>query len=202
MAADKSTVIGYSLQVKKAAQDDATFPPTSIDYFVYPWKDPKLSSPTLTDGSPNNALCYLMMSKFVTPPNVPGLEYSGAFVQTGGLFAMRSDLFWDKWLIPLLQGINKGAEIIPDAPYVNYDSSKSKWPWSTNIAFHVGVSDGHSGTTESYYAFTKDTWQAKTWNWRGTERVQSKSASDGGSNTLTITQKCESFSTCRIFYTD
>jgi hypothetical protein len=92
---------------------------------------------------------------------------------------LRSDLFWDIWLIPLLQSINKGAEIIPDEPYVNYNSSDIKWPWSIGMRYHVGVDGGHSRTTDPYYAFTKDNSQSGTWNWCGTERVISNSASDG-----------------------
>jgi hypothetical protein len=80
MQGGKHTVIGYALQAKKATPDHATFPATSIDYFVYPWLDPAESSPAPTDDAPSNALCYLMMSKFAKPPNVPGLEYSGTFV--------------------------------------------------------------------------------------------------------------------------
>jgi hypothetical protein len=104
---------------------------------------------------------------------------------------MRSNLFWDQWLIPLLQGINKGAEIIPDLPVVRYDASGGQWPWNVNIKFHVGVSGGHSGVTESAYAFSRDASGARSWKWRGAERVKTNSATDGGSRKQTVTQKCE-----------
>lgn len=193
MKATNRTVVGYALQVKKGASDHATFPPTSIDYYVYPWLDPQSSSPTKTDGSPNNALSYLMMSNFATPPETPTLDYSGTFVRTGGLFVLRSDLFWDQWLIPLLQGINKGAEIIPDKPFVQYSTSDPSWPFTVNLRFHAGVTGGHQKTTDSYYAFNKDHSRARTWNWSGRERVESNSVTDGGSTTLIVTQKCEYF---------
>ncbi|OTA84420.1 hypothetical protein M434DRAFT_400466 [Hypoxylon sp. CO27-5] len=193
MKTSNCNIIGYSLQAKKpdaTKVDVATFPPTSIDYFVYPWKDPNSSSSQLIDGSPKNALCYLMMSDFTTPPTRIGLEYSGTFVNGGGLYTMNSDMFWAKWLLPLLQGLNKGAEIIPDEPSNNYYPNPSDgWHWSAGMNYHMGV-DGTHGTKDPYYAFTKCTWRPGTWTWSGKRKDKSKTVSDGGHKTQTVSETC------------
>ncbi|KAI1331438.1 hypothetical protein F5Y16DRAFT_359973 [Xylariaceae sp. FL0255] len=184
-------VVGYSLQATKvdsSKADVATFLPTSIDYWVYPWKDPEQSYPSLTDGSPNNALCYLMMSDFVGSPSRAGLEYSGTFVKDGALYTMNRDNFWDRWLIPLMQGLNKGAEIIPNEPIASYDPNLDpNWPWKSDISCSIGVSESH-GTTHPYYAFTKDGSQAATWTWSGEKKFSSKTVESGGSRSMTCSQ--------------
>ncbi|KAI0148181.1 hypothetical protein F4776DRAFT_606501 [Hypoxylon sp. NC0597] len=189
MKESNCNIIGYSIQAKEPVTttvDVATFPPTSIDYFVYPWKDPSSSSPQLIDDSPKNALCYLMMSNFTAPPTRIGLEYSGTFVNGGGLYTMNSGIFWDKWLLPLLQGLNKGAEIIPDEPFNEYYPNPSDgWHWSSGMRYHVGV-DGSHGTKDPYYAFTKRS--SGTWTWSGNRKSSSKTVSDGGHKTHIVSQ--------------
>ncbi|KAI0841843.1 hypothetical protein F5Y06DRAFT_258375 [Hypoxylon sp. FL0890] len=191
MSESNCTIIGYSVQAKKpdtTKVDTATFRPTSIDYFVYPWKDPDSYSPQLTDGSPKNALCYLMMSDFTKQPDRIGLEYSGTFVNGGGLYIMNSDIFWGKWLLPLLQGLNKGAEIIPDEPTNEYFPNPSDgYHWAAGMCYHVGVSGSH-GTTDPYYAFTKSNWSPGTWTWSGKQRKWSKTVSDGSHTTHVVSQ--------------
>ncbi|KAI1143197.1 hypothetical protein F5Y05DRAFT_367832 [Hypoxylon sp. FL0543] len=191
MSKSDCNIIGYSIQAKKpdpTKVDAATFPPTSIDYFVYPWKDPTSSSPRLTDGSPKNALCYLMMSDFTGPPTRIGLEYSGTFVNGGGLYTMNSNIFWDNWLLPLLQGLNKGAEIIPDEPTnVYYPNPSDGYHWASGMRYHVGVSGTH-GTKEPYYAFTKSSWRPGTWTWSGNQKTSSKTLSDGSHTTHVVSQ--------------
>ncbi|KAI1177489.1 hypothetical protein F4777DRAFT_207732 [Nemania sp. FL0916] len=184
-------VVGYSLQATDSDPtkvDAATFPPTSIDYWVYPWLDPNVSNPPLTDDSPNNALCYLMMSDFKPSPARVGIEYSGAFVNGGGLYVMNSDNFWGNWLIPLMQGLNKGAEIIPLEPVAEYRPERATYQFDTNIRYSVGV-DGDSGTTDPYFAFTKSSSQPPTWTWSGAEKTSSKTTSNGAGIVLEVSQK-------------
>ncbi|KAL1967188.1 hypothetical protein VTN77DRAFT_3479 [Rasamsonia byssochlamydoides] len=104
-------ILGISMQANRSQDSGSyvpTFPPTSIDYYTYPWKDPSQSSPRTTENLDKNALCYLMMSDFAEPPSPVG------------------------WLLPLLQTINNDTEVIPTTPYIYYDSSKSSHPWSAN----------------------------------------------------------------------
>ncbi|KAI1415786.1 hypothetical protein F5Y13DRAFT_155310 [Hypoxylon sp. FL1857] len=184
-------IIGYSIQANKpdpTKVDSATFPPTSIDYWVYPWKDPNYSNPPDTDDSPKNALCYLMMSDFTKPPTRIGLEYSGAFVNGGGLYTMNAGTFWARWLLPLLQGLNKGAEIIPDEPLNEYYPNPSDgYHWAAGMRYHIGVSGTHS-TKDPYYAFTKSTWRPGTWTWSGSQKTSSKTLSDGKHTTHVVSQ--------------
>ncbi|KAI2465524.1 hypothetical protein F4781DRAFT_21034 [Annulohypoxylon bovei var. microspora] len=129
-----------------------------------------------------------MMSNFTEPPTRIGLEYSGTFVDGGGLYMMNSDIFWGDWLLPLLQGLNKGAEVIPDEPSNEYYPHPSDgWHWSAGMCFHVGVNETH-GTKDPYYAFTKNSWYPGIWNWNGNRKTSSKTVSDGGSYTQTVTE--------------
>ncbi|KAI1175629.1 hypothetical protein F4777DRAFT_319164 [Nemania sp. FL0916] len=194
MQVDGKNVIGYSVQAQTSNTGNveaATFPPTSIDYFVYPWQDPSVSSPRLIDGDGKNALCYLMMSHFRTPPSLPGLAYSGAFVtegSLGGLYVMNSNSFWNDWLIPLLQGLNKGAEVIPDEPYGVYDPRKEpQFPYIVSMRYHAGVNKSH-GTTDQYYAFKKDQSHVGKWTWSGKKRTSSKTVHGSSGVTEILTQ--------------
>ncbi|GIK05329.1 hypothetical protein Aspvir_009436 [Aspergillus viridinutans] len=121
-----------------------TFPPTSIDYSVYPWKDPVYPLPP-SNNSNSNALCYLIMTSKETPPVPPQIAYTGTWVNTdpsepgrGAILCMSDALFWESWLLPLLQVINRATQIQPYNPHLI--------PW-----------EGHPGVTQSASASTSVT---------------------------------------------
>ncbi|KAI1322557.1 hypothetical protein F5Y16DRAFT_37564 [Xylariaceae sp. FL0255] len=186
-----STIVGYSVQANKpnlGNVDAATFPPTSIDYFSYPWKDPSASNPKAVDGSGKNALCYLMMSNLRSLPSPVGIKYSGTFVKGGGLYVMNESQFWGDWLLPLLQGLNKGAEIIPDEPTGIYQPQKDpQFPYYVGMRYHVGVNKSHS-TKDSYYAFTKNKAHPNQWTWSGKKKPSSKTVQGAPGHAQILTQ--------------
>jgi hypothetical protein len=106
-----------------------------------------------------------------TPVNLP---YSGPFVNSGGLYTIHHDIFWNRWLLPLLQGVNQGAEIIPDAPFAEYNSGR--WPSDylfKGIRYHVGINGSQTGVTDPYYALATDPRRPRTWTWGGKNRTTS-----------------------------
>jgi hypothetical protein len=102
------------------------------------------------------------------------LPYSGPFVNSGGLYTIHRDIFWNRWLLPLLQGVNQGAEIIPDAPFVEYNSGR--WPNDYSfkgIRYHVGINGSQTGVTDPYYALATDPRRPRTWTWGEKNRTTS-----------------------------
>ena len=170
----------------------AKFPPTSIDYQVYPWKDPAQTSATMTNNLDANGLCYLMMSGSGTPPVPANLQYSGAFIDDAskpGVFSMNRDIFWNSWLLPLLQSINQGAELIPETPYVEYTSGR-EYPFGVNVEASVGDNPKHLQSDDSYFQFVADPSNNNRWTWVG-DNLQSSNSAEGGGDKETVTQTCK-----------
>lgn len=135
-----------------------TFPPTSIDYATYPWKERKEDHPR--DGDNRNALCYLMMSNFTTPPLPRGLPYSMNFVdeQQGAVYCMNRSLFWP-WMHSVLRTVVVGMVPVAHKPYLRWDDSDPDHPFVTGMSYHFGDADYASS---SYYDFHKS--GDRTWS--------------------------------------
>lgn len=119
-----------------------TFPPTSIDYYCYPWKGLD-GSEAPKDNLDTNALSYLMMSNFEEPPAGGSIEYTGPWVDDGdrqGTFVMNRTLFWP-WMHRLLRQMVIAMTPYPDTPYVKWSGENPDLPWSSNIQFHAGDDD-------------------------------------------------------------
>ncbi|RSL98349.1 hypothetical protein CEP52_010360 [Fusarium oligoseptatum] len=150
-AVTSALLISIITEVNKNAP---TFPPTSCDYLVYPWLEPGSSSQP-EDGLEENALCLALMTGGTSPPSPVGLPYSGTFVNAtenhAGTLCMNSSIFWDKWLLLLVQQLNAVTEIYPTTPYAkaNSDGSVAVAP-----CFYVGYNPDHPDTGDTYFRFT------------------------------------------------
>lgn len=147
-----------------------SFPPTSIDYFPYPWRGTD-GSGSNKDEQEQNALSYLMTSNFATPPAEGAIPYTGPWTDVGSRdasFCMSANLFWG-WLHPLMRKIAMAMTPIPDEPYLEYIGTPEDTPWRFGERSHVGVSNasdddyvwvydgGNSWKTSSYVTPTKKT---------------------------------------------
>jgi hypothetical protein len=203
MSTKDCTILGYSAQAVSSDtnQNATSFPPTSIDYQRYPWIDPGNSSATKEDNIDTNALCYLMMSGFDEPPDPPAMQYSGTFVDDDtkpGIYSMNSTVFWDSWLLPLLQTINQGAEVIPEKPMVTYTSGK-EYPYQVNEESSLGDNSKHPNADDTYFKFVAaDQSGSKKWTWTG-DPLTSTNSAQGDYDKQTVTQT--STSSTELTYT-
>ncbi|KAI5461886.1 hypothetical protein BGZ63DRAFT_356267 [Mariannaea sp. PMI_226] len=160
MANGGLTHIGVMLQTDQPATvnpNAPTFPPTSIDYAVYPWKDPSNPLPPNND-SDSNALCYLIMTNNATPPVPPQLPYSGTWVdadapETGrdAILCMNKSQFWAGWLLPLMRVLNLATQIQPTAPILlPYQGDGA----TVGLNFTPGTCTQHPNYNDDYYNFT------------------------------------------------
>ncbi|KAK0630858.1 hypothetical protein B0T17DRAFT_616462 [Bombardia bombarda] len=137
-----------------------SFVPTSIDYYNYAWHDPS-SDPNGTgkkvDGIDQNALCYLTMSDFVTPPEPVGITFSGTFVDDSAVLCMNTRLFWDRWMLPLFKRINQQLQLIPQEPSLG-PSSDPNWDIQCAPNFAFGVNSAHTSDTDPYFDFSSLAW--------------------------------------------
>lgn len=173
--------------------DPPKFAPTSITQSVYPWRDLNTKGSSKKDGDPRNALAYLMMTDFAEEPEVAFLSYSGAFVEEGATLCTSKDLFWTKWLLPLLKKLNKGTEIVATQPYL-VECTDPGWVCSTTASFEFGSNPAQQDATGAYYDWKLDSSDktAPTWAWTGTPTTSTKTITAKG---YTIT----SSETCRFF---
>lgn len=143
-----------------------TFVPTSIDYYNYPWHDPSNPNSPVADGLDQNALTYLTMTDYANPPVPVGMAYSGAFVETGqgALACMNARLFWNSWLLPLLQEINQATQLVPTAPYLE-DATSSGWLVSVAPRYNFGSNPNHPSYGDSYFGWTA--YGGNSWEWAG-----------------------------------
>ncbi|KAF3223491.1 hypothetical protein TWF106_004883 [Orbilia oligospora] len=138
MSDKKENILGYSIVGNDPSQINGaapTFVPTSIDHYNYPWVEPGYSSTSGQDGLDQNAFCYLTMADFRKPPEIAGLTYSGPFVNkdNGATFCMNSNIFWDTWLLPLLQELNMQTLVYPETPYLKFANDSG-----TTLTFDEG----------------------------------------------------------------
>lgn len=139
----------------------------------------------MQDNSDLNALSYLMMTNFDTPPRQETLNYSGTFVDGNGIFCMNNSIFWDSWLLKLLQDVARGMELVPDKPYVAYDDSDPDFPWQSAMEYHVGNWDKQP----SDYTMNKS--GDNFWYW-STAQLDSENIAYGGGDHERVHETCES----------
>lgn len=165
-----------------------SFPPTSLDYYMYPWIDP--SNPgSPTNDLDQNALCYLLMTGNVKPPAPAVINYSGTFVDAssdhGGVLCMNTSQFWDTWFLPIFQELNKASEIVPTAPICDY----SNWTFTVAPEFTEGNNPNHTDQNDPYFSFHA---VGGGWSWQGQTLEANASADDGTGWGGVVTQSGES----------
>lgn len=136
--------------------------PTSIDYYNYAWHDPNYDpdgTGPIANGIDENALCYLTVSDFANPPEPAGLSFTGTFVDDNAVFCMNRSLFWDKWLLPLLQEINQALEFTPPQSYLATYQGSGGWDVTCAPEFAFGQNRDHPSKDDSYFAFYNYQWQ-------------------------------------------
>lgn len=129
-----------------------SFPPTSIDYFCYPWRGPE-GSENEEDNRDENGLSYLLMSNFDKPPGSGAIDYTGAWVDgkdRGAIFSMNRALFWD-WMLPVLRQVVIGMVPYPDKPYCQWDGTDPDLPYQSGMNYHAGDNDA----PDNLYRFVK-----------------------------------------------
>ncbi|KAF7166596.1 hypothetical protein CNMCM5623_000191 [Aspergillus felis] len=148
MSESGSSILGYSAQREQNKNGDElnkyapSFPPTSIDYFCYPWRGADGSGAN-KDDQDNNALSYLLMSDFKIPPAEGSMKYSGPWVDGDdrvASFCMNRALFWN-WMLPIARQVVVAMTPVPDTPYVSYAGTPSDMPWRTGPRYHIGDTD-------------------------------------------------------------
>ena len=168
-----------------------TFPPTSIDYAVYPWKDPVNPLPPNND-SDSNALCYLIMTNNAMPPVPPQLPYSGTWVDAGypetgrdAILCMNNSQFWEGWLLPLIRVLNLATQIQPTAPVlVPYGDGGA----TVGLRYTPGTCSAHPNQNDSYYNFTRGG-DGVSWSWTATNSLlATNNAMTSNSNHWSLTQ--------------
>lgn len=162
-----------------------TFPPSSIDHTVYPWKDPVNPLP-VSNSSDSNALAYLIMTNNDTAPIPPQISYTGTWVDTapsepgrGAILCMKSSEFWESWLLPLLQVVNLATQIQPLRPDVEYIGNDT---WQVRMNWIPSTSTQHPSMTDNYYQFKKSP-DGKTWTWTADSSLLASSNSVSANNT-------------------
>ncbi|KAK6526112.1 hypothetical protein TWF281_011149 [Arthrobotrys megalospora] len=158
------SILGYTVQhtTDPDNPDQTTFPPTSVDYYVYPWKG-ESGDDAAADNLPNNALCYLMMSGFRPPPTPPiGLPYTGPYVNGGGTYCLSKSIFWDQWLFPALEDFTKGVTVNCDYPTYTVAALDSDWPVTIDAGYRIEGQEDMLGTlTYTPYEDKSNTWYCK-----------------------------------------
>ncbi|KAK6351918.1 hypothetical protein TWF718_005061 [Orbilia javanica] len=170
MSDKKENILGYSVVGSDPSEINGvapTFVPTSIDHYNYPWIEPGSSSTSGQDGLDQNAFCYLTMADFTKPPEIAGLTYSGPFVDkdNGATFCMNSNIFWDTWLLPLLQEINMQTMVNPDTPYLAFANDSGAV--YVSCEYHIGNNDSNVSASDSTFAWTRsiDGDGKPSWTW-------------------------------------
>ncbi|KAK6538428.1 hypothetical protein TWF694_010013 [Orbilia ellipsospora] len=198
-------ILGYSINGTdpEAVNGFApSFVPTSIDDYTYPWIEPGASSSTGEDGLDLNSLSYLTMSDFNQPPDVPGLRYTGEFVtkNDGAVLCINSSIFWDKWLLPLLQELNMCTQVNPDKPYLSW-CEDDRYTALIAIKYHIGNSNPGITSSDPYFAFKPKTDSANQvyWSWESNiPPATNESVNPVGTWTITASETSTSTSTVRF----
>lgn len=168
-----------------------SFPPTSIDYWPYPWRGSD-GSQDPQDNLDSNALSYLMMCDFESPPTGGVIDYSGPWVDDGdreGTFVMNRNLF-QPWLHGLLRQIVIGMVPYPDKPYCEYRGDYDL-PFSSGMRFHAGDDEAE----KNEYQFKPSQSDPNTYNLWGETRESQAYAVHGedSDDTMTLTEKCQPY---------
>ncbi|KAL2022075.1 hypothetical protein VTK56DRAFT_6119 [Thermocarpiscus australiensis] len=162
-SSEETNVIGAVLQGDPSSTLNThapSFVPTSIDYYNYPWHDPATDpngTGSKVDDIDENALCYLTMSDFTTPPEPVGITFSGTFVDDSAVLCMNSRLFWDRWMLPLFKKVNQELQLIPQEPYLA-SSTDTNWDVDCAPRFNFGANASHTSDTDPYFDFSNFGW--------------------------------------------
>lgn len=136
-----------------------------------------------------------MMSNWKASPIPIGLPYTGPYANGTAAYCMNRGTFWTTWLLPILSDLNKGSDVIPDTPDVEYHPDRDKYKWSSGPRYHLG-GDSSSAT---YYNFQPD--GPSSWSWKG-QSLSAQNSLSGGGNTQTLTESCLSILSSRTQYSD
>ncbi|RSL48510.1 hypothetical protein CEP54_012868 [Fusarium duplospermum] len=193
MASGGNTQVGVMLQTEDPAMNPTapTFPPTSIDYATYPWKDPTTPQPP-NNESESNALCYLIMTNNAIPPVPPSLPYSGTWLdadapETGrdAILCMNNAQFWEGWLLPLIQVINRASQIQPTTPVLEPYTDGGA---TVGLRYTPGTCTAHPNSDDSYYNFTRGS-DKISWTWAATNSLlATKNVMQSSGNQWTLNQ--------------
>lgn len=159
-----TNVIGAVIQgdLSELNANAPSFVPTSIDYYNYAWHDPSTDpygTGSKVDDMDKNALCYLTMSDFVTPPEPVGITFSGTFVDESAVLCMNSRLFWGRWMLPLLKKVNRELQLIPLEPYLEPTQDRD-WDVACGPSFSFGANASHSSDSDPYFDFSNFGWNS------------------------------------------
>jgi len=127
-----------------------------------------------------------------TPVDPPAIPYSGTWVDTspsepgrGAILCMKTEQFWESWLLPLLQTVNLATQIQPTTPDVAYIGSDT---WQIQMNYTPGLSSQHPNVLDDYYKFTKGSDQ-KSWTWTADPSLlTSQKSVDANSTTYTMNE--------------
>ncbi|KAI1634143.1 hypothetical protein F4809DRAFT_643773 [Biscogniauxia mediterranea] len=165
MSESGNSILGYSAQREDNDELNKyapSFPPTSIDYFPYPWLGAS-GNGSAKDGQDENSLSYLMMSNFERPPTQGAMPYTGPWTNggsRGASFCMSGSLFWG-WLHPLMRKLSMAMTPIPDEPYLAYVGTPKETPWRFGVGWHIGDSDAKDDEYK-WIPSGLNAWQART----------------------------------------
>ncbi|KAH8802996.1 hypothetical protein F5884DRAFT_756299 [Xylogone sp. PMI_703] len=167
MGKAQNNVMGYSVLAGNTGSVNPhapTFPPTSIDYYNYPWRDPSSYANLETnkndkDGLDQNGFSYLITTQKKDPPEARLLEYSAPFINKthGAVFCMNRELFWGSWMLQRLQNLVRGTELIPQEAYLEDVTAQNPGyasVVSTEPRFAFGTNPNHPNAQDSYFALT------------------------------------------------
>ncbi|KAL5050837.1 hypothetical protein BDW71DRAFT_173287 [Aspergillus fruticulosus] len=159
-------VIGYSLTRQQPTSPHnwvGTFAPAVIDYAPYPWLDPR--RPTVeTDGLPQNALGILTYTDRSRRRGYGGLSHSGAFTNGGAAFCMNRDLFWNHYLLPILNEINQKTEVIPQ----EQRQGPNPYTFNLQVKYILGKNPKHAQARDRYFSWKQQTRDGQPhWSWKG-----------------------------------
>ncbi|KAL4960398.1 uncharacterized protein BDV14DRAFT_204709 [Aspergillus stella-maris] len=153
-------VIGYSLTRQQPTSPRnwvGTFAPAVIDYAPYAWIDPR--RPTVeTDGLRENALAMLTYTDSSRRHGYGGLSHSGVYTEAGAAFCMNRDLFWNQFLLPVLQELNQKTEVIPQTPRRLVVETR----------YVLGKNPKHRNPNDSYFNWRRQESNGQLhWTWKG-----------------------------------
>jgi hypothetical protein len=174
-----------------------TFPPTAIDYYNYPWRDPSnydnlKNNQNDKDGLDQNGFSYLITTQKKEPPEARLLEYSAPFVNKthGAVFCMNRDLFWGSWMLKRLQNLVRGTELIPQEVYLEDATAqypKYSFTVLTRPTFEFGTNPDHANAEDSYFELT-DNGSGWSWSKSVSSRVVSINVPSDNNSTRTVAQ--------------
>ncbi|OKL62869.1 hypothetical protein UA08_02128 [Talaromyces atroroseus] len=163
--------------------EHATFAPSNIDYAPYAWIDPGHPS-VAKDGSDKNALAILTYVNRAKGNGYEpaGLRHHGVFTDEGAAFCMNQDLFWEIYLLPALQFINKSTEVVPQDPPTKY---------RVEVKYALGKS-AKPGSDAAFRWKRQIKNEQTYWAWKGGQKERVTKWNDGMVTYYQYTQDAQS----------